>query len=237
MTWQSLKQQMAAHAQKHPDQEVCGIIAGGQYWPCKNAHSSPSQHFAITAEDYARLDPLGIEAIFHSHLYFSEDKFSRHDIVSCKQVNVPWVMYCVPANSWHHMDPTGNAPFLERPWLYGIYDCYGLLRDYYRREFNIELDDYERGEEFEWKSSEWRMFEKNFQGQGFREVGDDQLKKGDMLLMQLQADFPNHVGVMHSPEQNVFYQHLLDRLSEASVYGGYWRKNTVKVLRHQELFQ
>jgi cell wall-associated NlpC family hydrolase len=135
------------------------------------------------------------------------------------------------------MDPTGNAPFLERPWLYGIYDCYGLLRDYYRREFSIELDDYDRGEEFEWKSSEWRMFEKNFEGQGFREVGDGQARKGDMLLMQLQADFPNHVGVMHSPEQNVFYQHLLDRLSEASVYGGYWRKNTVKVLRHRELFQ
>jgi len=237
MSWQFFKPQMAAHAQKHPDQEVCGIVAGGQYWPCNNAHSSPSRHFAITAEDYARFDPLGIEAIFHSHLYFSEDKFSRHDIASCKQVNVPWVMYCVPANTWHHMDPTGNAPFLERPWLYGIYDCYGLLRDYYRREFSIELDDYDRGEEFEWKSSEWRMFEKNFEGQGFREVGDGQARKGDMLLMQLQADFPNHVGVMHSPEQNVFYQHLLDRLSEASVYGGYWRKNTVKVLRHRELFQ
>ena len=237
MSWQSLKPQMAAHAQKHPDQEVCGIVAGGQYWPCNNAHSSPSRHFAITAEDYARFDPLGIEAIFHSHLYFSEDKFSRHDIASCKQVNVPWVMYCVPANTWHHMDPTGNAPFLERPWLYGINDCYGLLRDYYRREFSIERDDYDRGEEFEWKSSEWRMFEKNFEGQGFREVGDGQARKGDMLLMQLQADFPNHVGVMHSPEQNVFYQHLLDRLSEASVYGGYWRKNTVKVLRHRELFQ
>jgi proteasome lid subunit RPN8/RPN11 len=237
MSWQELKQEMVAHARQHENQEVCGIIAGGKYWPCENLHSSPSEHFAISAEDYTRIEPFGIEAIFHSHLYFSEDKFSRHDIMSCKQINEPWVMYCLPANSWHFMDPTGNAPYLERPWIYGIYDCYGLVRDYYRREFSIQLDDYERGAEFEWKSNEWRMFEKNFKGQGFIEIGDSDIRKGDVLLMQLQADSPNHVGVIHSPSENIFYQHLLDRLSEANIYGGYWQKNTVKILRHQELFQ
>jgi proteasome lid subunit RPN8/RPN11 len=237
MSWQELKQEMVSHARQHENEEACGIIAGGKYWPCRNVHSSPSKHFAISAEDYARIEPFGIEAIFHSHLYFSEDKFSRHDITSCKQINEPWVMYCMPANSWHFMDPTGNAPYLERPWIYGIYDCYGLVKDYYLREFSIELDDYDRGEEFEWKSSEWRMFEKNFKGQGFVEIGDEVMQKGDVLLMQLQADFPNHVGVIHSPSENIFYQHLLDRLSEANIYGGYWQKNTVKILRHKELFQ
>ena len=230
----SLKAEMAAYAQQNAPQESCGLIAGGAFHPCENIHPRPEESFAISAEDYARLEGLGIEAVFHSHLGFDE-RFSRHDILACKESGLPWVMYCTGANSWHQMDPTGNAPYLERPWIYGIYDCYGLLRDYYRREFGIELDDYERGDEFEWTSPEWRMFEKNFRSQGFSEAPEGDIRKGDMILMQLQADYPNHVGVIHQPDQNIFYQHLLNRLSEASVYGGYWQKCTTRILRHKEL--
>lgn len=235
MNWLSLKAEMAAYAHEKAPEEACGIIAGGRFFPCKNAHPRPLESFAIEAKDYALLEDLGIEAIFHSHLGF-ESHFSKHDIQSCKASNLPWVMYCTGANSWHEMDPTGNAPYLERPWIYGIYDCYGLVRDYFQKEFAIALDDYERGKEFEWESPEWRMFEKNFKQQGFQDIGESALQKGDILLMQLQASFPNHVGVIHSPSQNIFYQHLLDRLSEANVYGGYWQKCTSKILRHRELF-
>lgn len=233
--WQHLRREMALYAQEKAPEEACGIIADGRFFPLNNAHPRPTESFAIEAKEYAAIEPLGIEAIFHSHLGF-ENYFSMHDIKSCKESNLPWVMYCVGTNSWHEMDPTGNAPYLERPWIYGIYDCYGLVRDYFKNEFSIELDDYERGAEFEWKSPEWRMFEKNFTKQGFEEIEDNNLKQGDVLLMQLQADFPNHVGIIHSPSQNIFYQHLLGRLSEANIYGGYWQKCTNKVLRHRELF-
>jgi proteasome lid subunit RPN8/RPN11 len=235
MTWHHLKAELAAYAHSKAPEEACGIIAGGKFFPCKNAHPHPLESFAIDARAFAKAEKVGIEAIFHSHLGM-ENQFSRHDIKSCKQLGLPWVMYCTGTNSWHEMDPTGNAPYLGRPWIYGIYDCYGLFRDYYIKEFGIVLSDYERGDEFEWTSPEWRMFEKNVTDQGFREISDGRLQKGDMLLMQLQANFPNHVGVVHSPSQNVFYQHLLGRLSEANVYGGYWQKCTTKILRHQELF-
>jgi len=230
-----LKPEMMAHAKSIEKEETCGLIAGGQFWPCNNIHSSPSENFAIDARDYASIEPLGIEAVFHSHPGFN-DQFSRHDIASCKQTNLPWILYCNGANSWQEMDPTGMSPYIGRPWIYGVYDCYGLCRDYYRREFNIALDDFDRGEEFEWQSSEWCMFERNFANQGFIEMDDKKtIAKGDVLLMQLQANFPNHVGFIHSPSENIFYQHLLGRLSEANVYGGYWQKNTVKLLRHREL--
>lgn len=232
----SLKPEMMAYAKSLEGQEACGLIAGGKFWPCKNIHPSPLENFAIDAKAYAKLDHLGIEAVFHSHPGFNE-QFSKHDIVSCKQTGLPWVMYCTGANSWQEMDPTGHAPCLGRPWIYGIYDCYGLWRDYYSQEFGIKLDDFDRGEEFEWQSSEWRMFEKNFTSQGFIEIeGRDSLKKGDVVLMQLQASFPNHAGIIHSPDESIFYHHLLGRLSEANVYGGYWQKNTVKFLRHSEMF-
>jgi cell wall-associated NlpC family hydrolase len=137
-------------------------------------------------------------------------------------------------SEWSYADASGNAPFLGRPWVYGIYDCYSLFRDFYKREFNIQLADYNRGAEFEWASPEWRMFEKNVKDQGFVEVESAE-RKGDMLLMQLQSPFPNHTGVLTNPSRNIFYHHLLDRFSEENVYGGYWAKHTNKVLRHKEL--
>jgi cell wall-associated NlpC family hydrolase len=86
----------------------------------------------------------------------------------------------------------------------------------------------------EWEKPSWNMFENNFQEQGFI-VCERAEQKGDILLMQLQAPLPNHVGVLAKPDGNIFYHHLLDRLSEANIYGGYWEKNTNKVLRHREL--
>ena len=234
--WTLLKADMAAHARKHENEESCGLIAGGKFWPCKNTNPLPSQCFSISAEAFARVDEIGVDAVFHSHLGL-DNKFSKEDIKACKQVNVPWVMYCMGTNEWHYMDPTGNAPYLERQWIYGIYDCYGLIRDYYKQEFSIALDDFPRGEEREWESSDWRMFEKNFKEQGFVEIGDDDLKRGDVFLMQMQCSFPNHVGVLHDLSSGVFYHHLTGRLSEASVYGGYWRKHTNKILRHRSMMR
>jgi cell wall-associated NlpC family hydrolase len=234
--WTLLKADMAAYARKHKDEESCGLIAGGKFWPCKNTNPFPSQCFSISAEAFARVDEIGVDVVFHSHLGL-DNQFSQEDIKACKQVNVPWLMYCMGANEWHYMDPTGKASYLERQWIYGIYDCYGLIRDYYRKEFSIELDDFERGKEREWESSDWRMFEKNFKEQGFVEIGDDELKRGDVFLMQVQCSFPNHVGVLHDLPSNTFYHHLTGRLSEAGIYGGYWRKHTNKILRHRRMMQ
>jgi proteasome lid subunit RPN8/RPN11 len=222
------------HARSAMPNEACGLVVNGKYIRCKNAHEDATRYFAIEAKDYMRAEKKGpVQLVFHSHTDFASD-FSPHDIKSCKRSNVPWLMYAVGANSWSYADPTGNAPYLGRQWAYGIYDCYSLVRDYYKREFAIQLDDYDRGDEFEWTSPEWRMFEKNFQAQGFIDA-EGPAQKGDVLLMQLQAQFANHVGIIADPPRNIFYQHLLGRLSEENIFGGYWAKHTNRLLRHRSM--
>jgi len=233
--FEALRAEMRAHALTKPEEEVCGLIAGGQYVPCLNVHSSPSSNFAIDASDYAKAEELGeVEGVFHSHPAFIGG-FSRHDVEACKASNLPWIVFAVGLNEWHEMSPCGDAPCIGRPWIYGIYDCYGLFRDFYRSELGIVLDDFKRGQEFEWSSPEWRMFEKNVEDQGFMEISKLE-KKGDMILMQLQCDFVNHIGVLTNPDASVFCHHLLDRLSEENVYGGYWAKCTKRLMRHKEMF-
>ena len=52
--------------------------------------------------------------------------------------------------------------------------------------------------------------------------------------MQIDAPFPNHVGVM-TGDGILFYHHLIDRLSEKAIWGGMWEKVTSYVLRHESL--
>jgi proteasome lid subunit RPN8/RPN11 len=225
---------LLAHAFEKAPEEACGLIVSGKYIPCKNAHSSPLTNFAIDAKDYARASKRGdIQAVFHSHPD-KMNKFSLHDIRACKQSNLPWVMYCVGTGDWSYADPSGDQPYLGRQWHYGVSDCYALFRDFYRREFGIILDDFERGEDLEWASPGWSMFQDNVLQQGFVDI-EEPSQKGDMLLMQLQASSPNHAGFLAEPDKNIFYHHLVDRLSQADIYGGYWTKNTVRVLRHKTL--
>ena len=233
--FEALRAEMRAHALTRPEEEVCGLIVNWRYQPCANVHSSPSLNFAIDAKDYARAEAMGeIEGVFHSHPGLIGG-FSRHDVEACKVSNLPWTVLAVGLNEWHEMTPYGDAPYIGRPWIYGIYYCYGLFRDFYKNEFGLVLDDFDRGQEFEWSSPEWRMFEKNVEDQGFVEISKLE-KKGDMILMQLQCNFVNHIGLLAVPNASVFYHHLLDRLSEENVYGGYWAKCTKRLMRHRELF-
>lgn len=214
--------------------EACGLIVDGKVVPCPNTHETPTSNFRIAAEDYIRADAMGaIEAVFHSHGPGYPAKFSPADIRMCKQQNVPWVLYHTEKHSFAWADPSGDAPYLEREWVYGITDCYALVRDFYRREFGIVLDDFDRGEELEWESRDWQMFGRNYAKQGFHHI-DKPGQKGDVLLMQIDAPFPNHVGVM-SGDGMLFYHHLMDRLSQASIWGGLWEHSCCHILRHKDL--
>lgn len=214
--------------------EACGFIVDGKVVACNNAHESPSSNFRITAEEYAKAEKLGtIEAVFHSHGPGYPAHFSPADVKMCKQQNLPWVLYHTEKAKFTYANPCEDAPYLERQWVYGITDCYALVRDFYRREFAIVLDDFERGEELEWESRDWQMFGRNYKKQGFYEV-DKPTQKGDILLMQIDAPFPNHVGVM-SGDGMLFYHHLMDRLSQASIWGGFWEHSCCRILRHKDL--
>ncbi len=227
------RSEIARRAAQAAPEECCGFIIDGAVVPCKNSHPSPEKCFAISAEDYAVAEERGtIQAIYHSHPG-GVNGLSSYDIKACKQSNIPWLVYHIPSASFYYADPTGEAPYEGRQWIYGINDCYGLVRDFYKKEFGISLDDFERGQEFEWSAPEWQMFASNYEKQGFYEAPLP-YQKGDVVLMQIGAPSPNHVGVVIGDGCH-FYHHLIDKYSEKSVYGGYWARVTAKVLRHKSL--
>lgn len=220
------------HAELTNPHESCGlvIIFKGKlkYIRCNNLLSGDA--FCLNPLDYARAEELGdIVAIAHSHHNISADP-SPADEVACNKSNIPWIIVALPSKTYTINYPKEyNIPLIGRPFYYGTLDCYSLIRDYYKQELNISLNDYLR--EPNWWDLGKDLYMDNFEKEGFSIVSD--LKKHDAILIQNGSNIINHVAVYLG--DNFILQHCENRLSSRDVYGGYWRKNTRYILRHRSL--
>jgi cell wall-associated NlpC family hydrolase len=86
-----------------------------------------------------------------------------------------------------------------------------LCRDYYKEELGIELVDWDRPNDPN-DFIKRPMFDACFEATGFRELKpDEDLKKGDLLLMSISSTGLNHIGVYLG--QQILLHHLQNRLS------------------------
>lgn len=220
------------HATKAIPHECCGVVlvfkGRLKYYPCKNLLNGDI--FCIDPEDYAKAEDMGeIVAIAHSHpTYVSEP--SEADIVSCNRSELPWIIVSLLDNTTNIIYPEKfDVPLIGRQFLHGVLDCYSLIRDYYKKELQLNLKDYLR--EPNWWEKGQDLYLDNFKDEGFIEVTN--LQKHDIILIQNGSDKVNH-GAIYIGD-NIILHHSTNRLSSRDVYGGYWRKNTRCIIRHKSL--
>jgi proteasome lid subunit RPN8/RPN11 len=228
----AIKNSIYTHAESEYPRECCGLLVdvegAVQYFPCRN-QAVGTDNFILHPEDYAAADALGsIVAVVHSHPNDSPNP-SQADRVACEASGLPWHIVSWPGQEWAYMEPEGyQAPLIGRVWSHGVLDCYSLIRDWYRIERGIILPDFDRNDD--WWHKGQNLYVDNFQGAGFYRVMDDQLLPGDVLLMQVLANVPNH-GAIYLGD-GIILHHLHRRLSSREVYGGYYRKHCTHVLRY-----
>ncbi|MBD2821613.1 C40 family peptidase [Xenorhabdus sp. 42] len=223
-----------AHAQAEYPREACGVIAQKsrveKYFPCQNLAPAPTEQFHLDPLGYATAEAWGtIIAIVHSHPD-ATTRPSELDAAQCDATELPWHIVSWPEGDFRTIYPRGELPLIGRPFVLGIYDCYGLIMSYYRQQYGIELNDYRVNYPW-WEQGENRYMD-NFAQAGFVEIiGDPQ--EGDVVLMQVQADVVNHAGILL--DGNLLLHHLYGQLSQKVPYGGYWKDRTVKTLRYKKL--
>ena len=210
--------------------EACGfILNNGIVVECTNT-SKEENTFTISAEETALyLDDAA--ASWHSHIDYGTVSFA--DINASKALNLPYAIFNCAGTEHFYFDPSQSAGLLGRPWLYGGYDCYSAVRDWYSQEMGVAMGDYERLYEGEWVQRGFTHFEDNFAAEGFVRIPPSvPLERGDVFLMKIKNDDAcNHVAVLEDPEANQIYQHLVGRKSEVMSYSGYFRDNTAMVVR------
>lgn len=123
--------------------------------------------------------------------------------------------------------------YLGRRYLDGRHDCYGLVRDFYRREYGLTLRNYARPVGFD--HSGLLLLTDNFRREGFEIVNTPiaLLETGDGLLMMLASRQVNHVGVYIGEKK--FLHHLYQRPSSVETLDPRWQQRLSLVVRHPDV--
>ena len=93
----------------------------------------------------------------------------------------------------------------------------------------VAIPDFERG--VNWWAKGENLIADQYEQAGFKRLLDEPLKHGDVLVMQVGSQVPNHCAVWL--EGNYILHHCFGRLSSRDVYGASWQRLTVLHLRHE----
>lgn len=109
-------------------------------------------------------------------------------------------------------------------------NCYTLLRDFYRMNYEIELGDYACPTD--WWENGLDIYRGLAHQEGFEPVNEPPFmwQTGDVILMALGSSVGNHIGII-IPGGKMLH-HLRGELSRVTQYGASFRNNTVAVYRY-----
>ena len=233
MTW---KQDALVHAKDQDPKESCGLLIDingkEKYFPCKNLSNYSQQCFIIDPEDYAKAEDSGkVLAVIHSHP-ITPPVASQADMISCEESGLVWHIVNPKTEQWGFYKPSGyKPPLIGRHWVWGITDCWSLVRDWYKENLGITLRDWDRPttpEEF----IQNPMFEKCAWRTGFRQLRpEEKLENGDLLFMSIMATGLNHVAIFLDGD---VLHHLADRISCKEPYNQWLLKCTGMRLRYAQ---
>ncbi|MDH7796437.1 MULTISPECIES: NlpC/P60 family protein [unclassified Beijerinckia] len=125
---------------------------------------------------------------------------------------------------------------LGRTFKLGSTDCYGLVREFYKDNFGIQLRNYARPMDF-WDHN-LNLYVENFTNEGFRPLSPAQehpaqWKPGDAVLMAIRSPIANHAAVI-LPSGNILH-HMLGKLSVEEPFRPAYRNAMVAILRHKDV--
>lgn len=246
MLTKKIKADIIAHAIREYPRECCGVIVDKVYLPCVNIAADDAQ-FEINPVDLVSASEQGeIRAYVHSHPDGSCEP-SIPDRIQMGLHGLPWVI-TNGIDTVSHEPKKFTAPLLGREYYHGLQDCYSLVKDYYERELDIILGDYERTDAW-WESADSKpLYLDNFKKEGFIEVGN--IKKHDLILCRLgRTEHINHAlvfvddGVLKSEQTDrvvgngLVLHHPYNRQSVRELYGEQWQRRAAVVIRHKSLIK
>jgi hypothetical protein len=95
----------------------------------------------------------------------------------------------------------------NRPFRWGVTDCWSAVRDGLRELFMERVGNYPRAWQF-WTHLDSAPFEQNLRAEGFTIVSEDPSRAipGDVVLLKLRSAVYNHAALV--VDENTIYHHL-----------------------------
>lgn len=224
---------MLAHAHDEQPKEACGLVVArrNKYRTIRAANlaADPINTFDLDPDAWLQVgEGEEVIGIYHSHPSGSAEP-SLCDLSSCEASGLPWHIVGCVSGDYRRIEPSGfRAPYLGRPYVYGVHDCWAVVRDWYRWEWNLDIPDFHREPDF-WRRGE-NLFVDGMEAAGMVDVGDCDVEVGDAFLIQVGSPVPNHIALYIG--DGLILHHCQGRLSSREPWGGYWAKHASHHLRH-----
>jgi len=207
--------------------EACGVVLRDLFVPIENIASSPSECFLMPAGTYITHE-RDLSAVIHSHTHDAIREIdprvpSEADMRLAETTGVlQGIVHCSPnkVSSTLWFNQRVPPELLNRPYIPNVFDCYTIVRDYYRLNMRHELALLPRPPSWIEDTPELMMTNLNNQGlTKVRNVG--KLCIGDVLVFSVGSHIPNHVGIYLGAD--TFMHHLNGRQSSTDTFSR-WSK-------------
>lgn len=124
---------------------------------------------------------------------------------------------------------TERHPYVNRPFLHGIFDCYTLVRDYYRREFGLWLPANIQRTYGWWEQGD-NLYVDGAPKYAFVNASD--VKRHDLIVMKL-GPVPNH-GAIYLGDGNILH-HIGGRFSCVEKLTPFLKQSIAIVYRNERV--
>lgn len=230
-----LAEKFKSHAERVFPEEACGLVLLQDNYPayleCENVCAGNKLLDFEIDDKVSDLYEDNIIAVFHSHTN-GNPRLTACDKEFSEGTRTPYIMYCYQSGTFDWYRPKGIIrPLLEREYVGGAADCYGLVRDYYFVNLGISLPNFYREDKW-WLKDKNYINEESFKEAGFINVFPQELKEHDVVVMKFSG-VNDHLGVYIGGGK--FMHHAYKRLSKIDHFSGSWKKSWVHTLRHRSL--
>lgn len=190
------------HAKEEYPNESVGAIIDKRYVKFANVSPSASNSFMLKDDMFNVAYMQGrVDCLIHSHHDSEKALATKEDQITQQEFDIPFGIIELKNNSPTHVVFWGDTlpiePLIGRPFFYGVWDCYGLVRDWIRINQNVIPPNPPRDWIFWWKKI--AMFEEYVKsGQmPYEFINLKDIEVGDILLYNVDGStYMNHCGIV-----------------------------------------
>lgn len=119
-----------------------------------------------------------------------------------------------------------DEPMLGQSYLWGVNDCWSLIRKWYWQNRTTKLPEIPRDEQAFHSGAD--MMLANMAAAGFYEIAERNVRTGDVVFLKIRSAIPNHCALL--AEGGMLLHHLPGRLS---CRDHIWVRHITNWLRHE----
>lgn len=222
----------------YPNEAVIGITARKAI-PLTNIHPEPLDHFLVDSNEFYKHKFKGL---VHSHTrhpskpsetyttYYDIRTPSMADMQLQQSLDMPMGIIGYDGENMTEVlwFPDIDSSIMDKPFIYGVYDCFRVAKAWYWQNKKIKLIDHPR--EFDWRQVH-DLFNSKYKEAGFESIDKSlPLIEGDLVLFKINSEYENHVGVYVGDGK--ILHHFSNRAPAIENYAK-WRSKITKHLRYR----